>query len=129
MPQKFIFFVSAFLLFVLPGTVFSEEAVNANKELLQEYQLTVTGLKCKSCIPDVRKALKKLSGVREVRITDFDKRGTTTSVEVTPGAVSGENLVSALNADGFKAEIVSVGEAREVVLEEESGFSLFDLLN
>jgi len=129
MPQKIIYFVSIFLLFVLPGLVFAEETGETNKEFLQEYQLSVTGLDCKSCIPDVRKALKNLSGVKYVKITNFDKRGSATSVEVTPGAVSEENLMSALNADGFKAEVVSVGELREVVLEEESGFSLFDLLN
>ena len=129
MARKMFLFVFLFFLLAVPGLVFTEEMGKADKELLQEYQLIVTGLKCKSCIPDVRRALKKLSGVKDVRITNFDKRGSAASVEVAPGSVSGENLLSVLNASGFKAEVVSVGEPREVAFEKESSFSFFDLLN
>jgi copper chaperone CopZ len=126
-----ILFLYAFVFFLLlkPGLVLSDEMGKANVELLQEYQLIVTGLTCKSCIPDVQKALYKLPGVKDVRITNFDKSGSATSVEVVPGSVSEDNLLSTLNADGFKAKIVSVSKPREVVIEKESSFSLFEFLN
>jgi len=113
----------------MPELVFAEEKGEANKRLLQEYQLIVTGLKCKTCIPDVRKTLKKVHGVQDVRITKFDKAGSLTSVEVVPDMVSGEELVSALKSSGFHAKIIAVGNPREVLLEnqKEAGFlSLFN---
>lgn len=112
----------------IPELIFAEEQGEANKRFLQEYQLIVTGLKCKTCIPDVRKALKKVRGVEVVKITKFDKTGSLTSVEVVPDTVSGEDLVSALKSSGFHAKIIAVGKPRKVLLEnqKEAGFlSLF----
>ena len=91
--------------------------------------LKVSGLKCESCIPDVRKSLKRVDGVRFAEITQFDKAGSTTVVETVPGKVGKIQLVSALKSDGFRAEILSVGEPREVILQNESGFSFFGLFN
>jgi len=117
------------LVILLPGMSFGSEANQPETELLQQYQLNVTGLKCSSCIPDVRKALNKLSGVRDAKVTQFDKVGSTTIVEAVPGAVSGEQLVLALKRDGFKAEVLSVGEPREIKIIKESGFNFFGLFN
>jgi len=108
---------------------FAEEKGEANKMLLQEYQLIVTGLTCKTCIPDVRKALKKVAGVRDARITKFDKTGSLTRVEVLPNTVSGEELVSALKSSGFHAKIIAIGEPREVLLENEKGSGFFSLFH
>lgn len=108
----------------MPKLVFAEEKGAENKRLLQEYQLMVTGLKCKSCIPDVRKALKKVPGVQDAKITEFDKAGSLTSVEVVPGTVSEKELISALKSSGFHTKIIAVGKPREVLLKnkKEGGF-------
>ena len=50
-------------------------------------------------------------------------------VETVPGKVEEAQLVSALRKDGFKAEVLFVGEPREVILETDSGFSFFGLFN
>ena len=113
----------------MPEFVFAEEKEEPNKRLLQEYQLIVTGLKCKSCIPDVRKALKKVPGVQDARITKFDKAGSVTSVEVLPGTVSGEELISALKSSGFHAKIIAIGKPREVLLENEKEAGFLSLFN
>jgi len=113
----------------MPKLVFAEEKGEENKRLLQEYQLIVTGLKCKSCIPDIRKALKKVPGVHDAKITEFDKVGSTTSVEVVPGMVSEKELISALKSSGFHAKIIAVGKPREVLLENEKEAGFFSLFN
>ena len=105
----------------------AEPVENSKVEILQQYQLKVTGLKCESCIPDVQKSLKRLDGVRFAEITQFDKVGSTTVVETVPGKVGEAQLISALKSDGFRAEILSVSEPREVILPKESGFSFFGL--
>ena len=106
----------------------AEPVENSKVEILQQYQLKVTGLKCESCIPDVQKSLKRLDGVRFAEITQFDKVGSTTVVETVPGKVREAQLISALKSDGFRAEILSVSEPREVILPKESGFSFFGLI-
>ncbi len=106
----------------------AEPVENSKVEILQQYQLKVTGLKCESCIPDVQKSLKRLDGVRFAEITQFDKVGSTTVVETVPGKVGEAQLISALKSDGFRAEILSVSEPREVILPKESGFSFFGLI-
>ena len=128
MSLKIIFGLILVVTLGMSGFVFAEEQEEANKRFLQEYQLIITGLKCKTCIPDVRKALKKVRGVEAVKITKFDKTGSLTSVEVVPDTVSGEDLVSALKSSGFHAKIIAVGKPRKVLLEnqKEAGFlSLF----
>ncbi len=121
--------LSAVILFYYPWTLQAESEKNSKTEILQQYQLKVSGLKCESCIPDVRKSLKNIPGVRDARVTQFDKAGSHTVVETVPGKVEGAQLVSALKSDGFRAEILSVGEPREVILPKESGFSFFGLFN
>ncbi len=121
--------LSAVILFYYPWTLQAESEKNSKTEILQQYQLKVSGLKCESCVPDVRKALKNVPGVRDARVTHFDKTGSSTVVEAVPGKVAGTQLVSALENDGFKAEVLSVGEPREVILPKESGFSFFGLFN
>ena len=119
----------ALILIFYPWSLPAGPAENSKGEILQQYQLKVTGLKCESCIPDVQKSLKRLDGVRSAEITQFDKAGSTTVVEVTPGKVQGTQLVSVLKSDGFRAEIVSVGEPREVMLPVQSGFNFFSLFD
>ena len=121
--------IAALILAVSAGVCYADEFQTQKTELLQQYQLTVTGLECKKCIPDVRKPLLRIPGVRDAQVTKFDKAGSITRVEVTPGSVSGEQLILALQAVGLNAEINSIGEPREVPLMEKSGFSLFDLFN
>ncbi len=121
--------LSAVILFSYPWPLQAEPAENLKMEKLQQYQLKVTGLKCRTCIPDVRKALKNLPGVRDARVTQFDKAGSHTIVETIPGKVEGAQLVSALKSDGFRAVILSVGEPREVILLTDAGFSFFGLFN
>ncbi len=125
---KFAVF-AAMILLSHPWTSQAESAKNSKAEILQQYQLKVSGLKCESCIPDVRKSLKHVDGVRSTEIIQFDKAGSKTVVEVTPGKVNGTQLVSALKSDGFRAEVLSVGEPREVILPKDSGFSFFGLLD
>jgi copper chaperone CopZ len=125
---KFTVLSAVFLLFY-PGSLQAESAENSKVEILQQYKLKVSGLKCESCIPDVQKSLKRLDGVRYAEITQFDKAGSTTVVETVPGKVKETQLVSALRKDGFKAEVLFVGEPREVILETDSGFSFFGLFN
>lgn len=132
--MKTIFLKSLFFLFLGaiiggPGIASGQQSGNGKTEVLQQLQLRVTGLKCKSCIPDVRKSLQPVPGVREVRIVKFDKAGSDTVVEVIPGTVSGEQLISALEASGFRGEILFIGQPREVILEKEPGFSFFGLFN
>ena len=74
------------------------------------------------------RAIKRLDGVRFAEITQFDKVGSTTVVETVPGKVGEAQLISALKSDGFRAEILSVSEPREVILPKESGFSFFGLI-
>ena len=119
----------ALILIFCPCFLLAESAENSKFEILQQYQLKVSGLKCESCIPDVQKSLKRLDGVRSAEITQFDKAGSTTVVETVPGKVEGQQLVSVLKSDGFRAEIVSVGEPREVMLTAPSGFSMFRLFD
>ena len=127
---KYKFAVLPALIFLFyPWSLLAEPAENSKVEILQQYQLKVSGLKCESCIPDVQKSLKRLDGVRSAEITHFDKAGSTTVVETVPGKVEGQQLVSALKRDGFRAEIVSVGEPREVMLPAPSGFSMFRLFD
>jgi len=125
---KFAVLPSLILLFY-PGSLLAEPAENSKVETLQQYQLKVSGLKCESCIPDVQKSLKRVDGVRSAEIIQFDKAGSTTVVETVPGKVEGQQLVSALKSDGFRAEIVSIGEPREVMLPIQSGFSMFRLFD
>ena len=127
--QKKFSLIVALIFSVSTGVSLADESQPQKAEILQQYQLTVTGLDCKKCIPDVRKSLEKVPGVRDAKITHFDKAGSDTEVEVIPGKVSGDQLVSALKESGFKAEVVSVGEPRSVLLTRKSDFSLFDLLN
>ncbi|MBI4389507.1 MAG: heavy-metal-associated domain-containing protein, partial [Nitrospinae bacterium] len=91
------------------------------------FQLKVTGLDCKKCIPDVRKSLMKVPGVRDAEVTAFDKAGSLVKVETVPKMVSGEELVSALRSAGFKAQVTAIGEPRMVLVKRNSGFSLFGL--
>jgi len=126
--EKSILLAVVFLIGMV-GITYGDETGTQETELLQQFQLKVTGLKCKSCIPDVRKTLKKVAGVRDAKVTKFDITGSDTVVEATPGSVSGEQLVLALKREGFWAEVLSVGEPREVELIKESGFSLFGLFN
>ena len=121
--------LSAMILLFYPGFPQAESAENSKVEMLQQYQLKVLGLKCRTCIPDVQKSLKRLDGVRSAEITQFDKAGSTTVVETVPGKVEAAQLVSALRKDGFKAEVLFVGEPREVILQTDSGFSFFGLFN
>ena len=121
--------IVALILTVSIGISYADEPQTQKTEMLQQYQLTVTGLDCKKCIPDVQKSLEKVPGVRDARITYFDKTGSDTEVETIPGKVSGDQLVSALHESGFKAEVVSVGEPRSVLLTRKSDFSLFELFN
>lgn len=124
-----IAFLSGMVLLSYPWTLHAEQAENSKVEILQQYQLKVSGLKCESCIPDVQKSLKRLDGVRSAEITQFDKAGSTTVVETVPGKVREAQLVSALRQDGFKAEVLFVSEPREVMLPAQSGFSMFRLFD
>ncbi len=127
---KYKFAVLPALIFLFyPWSLPAEPTENSKGEILQQWQLKVSGLKCESCIPDVQKSLKRLDGVRSAEITQFDKAGSTTVVETVPGKVGEAQLVSALRKDGFKAVIIFVGEPREVMLPAQSGFSLFRLFD
>jgi len=108
-----------------PWILHAESADDSKVEILQRYEHKVSGVKCNSCIPDVRKSLKNLPGVRDARVTQFDKTGSHTLVETVPGKVTSQQLVSILKSAGFQAEILSVGEPREVILQNKSGFSFF----
>lgn len=121
--------LSTLILLSCPWPLQAEPMENSKTEILQQYLLKISGLKCESCIPDVRKSLKRVDGVRFTEITQFDKAGSTTVVETVPGQVEGAQLVSALKSDGFQAEILSVGEPREVIFPKESGFSFLGLVN
>ncbi|MFQ5716855.1 MAG: heavy-metal-associated domain-containing protein [Nitrospinales bacterium] len=123
----FIFSLAAFLI-SSPGLTRGNAAQQPEAELLQQVKLKVWGLKCETCIPNVRKPLQKISGVREVKITRFDKAGTITIVEVSPGSVTGDQLVAALREVAFNAEVIAVGEPRKVVLPPDSGFGFLDFL-
>ncbi len=116
------------ILIVCPLVLHAEPEDKPKVEMLQQVQLKVAGLKCESCIPDVRKSLKRVDGVRFAEITHFDKAGSTTVVETVPGKVGGAQLVSALESDGFKAQVLFVGEPREVAMQTESGFNFFGLI-
>lgn len=106
--SKMIFWV-ILLGIVGPVQLWAGPEAETKMEMLQQYQLKVTGLKCESCIPDVQKSLKRVEGVRSAEITQFDKAGSTTVVETVPGKVGEAQLMSALRKDGFKAVIVFVG--------------------
>jgi copper chaperone CopZ len=123
--RRVMFFFLFVLFWFCEGLGFAEQS--ERQEVLQPFQLQVTGLDCKKCIPDVRKSLMKVSGVRDAEVTAFDKSGSQVKVETVPKTVSGEDLVSALRSSGFKAQIISVGEPRMVSIRQGAGFSLFGL--
>ena len=124
-----ITFLSGIILLSYALPLQAEPVGKSKAEILQQYQLKVSELKCESCIPDVRKSLKRVDGVRSAEITQFDKAGSTTVVETIPGKVEGAQLVSALRKDGFKAEVLSVGKPRKVIFQTESGFNSFGLFD
>ncbi len=104
--------------------VFAEQPA---QEVLQQIELKVTGLKCEKCVPDIRKALHNVAGVRNAQVTAFDTGGSTTIVEVTPKTATAAQVVSALEHAGFTAKLVSVGKPRMVVLKQNSRFWFFGL--
>ncbi|KMP11143.1 hypothetical protein UZ36_05460 [Candidatus Nitromaritima sp. SCGC AAA799-C22] len=119
--------IVAFFWAIGTGVSLADESQPQKTEILQQYQLTVMGLECKKCIPDVQKPLLKIPGVRDAQVTQFDTAGSITHVEAVPGSISGEQLILALQAVGLQAEINSIGEPREVLLTQKSGFGFFDL--
>lgn len=126
--KSFLSFILVFML-TFPGIIFANETEKQPTELLQQYQLKVSGLTCKRCIPDVRKALSGISGVRDVEVTRFEKNGSSTVVEATPGSVSSEQLILVLRMAGLQGEVLAIGEPREIILKKRPVFKLFEFFN
>ena len=123
--KKSVFLFFIFLIICIPRSDWGDEVGSSDTVRLQQYRLKITGLKCRSCIPDVQKILSKVPGVRSARVTEFDKMGSTIFVETVPGKVVEEQLISALTATGFQAEILSVGKPRSISPGRETGFNAF----
>ena len=66
----------------------------------EELRLRVEGMSCGHCVARVTGALKRLKGVRDVRVSLSDKEAV---VRIDPGAVGRQELVRAVEEAGYRA--------------------------
>ena len=92
-----------------------------------EFDLTVEGMTCASCVGRVEKALKRVPGVASATVNLATERAHVTAYA---GAVEGEALVHAVEAAGYKAApVAEAGVASpEAATEKRSRRELYHLL-
>lgn len=66
---------------------------------MKEITLHVEGMKCPACEPEVENAVKKLGGVRQVKV---DYRNGKVEVEFEEDKVSVNDIVNAIEMVGYK---------------------------
>jgi copper chaperone CopZ len=64
--------------------------------------LSIEGMDCAACTAAIRTALKRLDGVRDVRISFVEKRAV---IEYEPARVAPGQLVEAVNRLGYRASL------------------------
>ncbi len=84
---------------------------------LEATEIHVTGMTCASCVGRVEKALSSLDGTEEVQVNLATEIAT---VSAPAGAIGPSQLVSAIEAAGYGAEIKTSDAARETALAEEA---------
>lgn len=78
------------------------EAVAAVERVLTA-ELMVRGVSCASCSVGIRRELKRLSGVEAIRAGDDASH---VLVDFSPGTLTPEALVEAVNAAGYETEVL-----------------------
>jgi len=66
--------------------------------------LAVKGMNCVACIPEIKSSLAKVQGVRSA---DVSLRDQTVIVEYNPAKASAQQLVKAVKAAGYDAQLVN----------------------
>jgi copper chaperone len=66
--------------------------------------LAVKGMNCVACIPEIKSSLAKVQGVRSA---DVSLRDQTVTVEYNPAKASAQQLVKAVKAAGYDAQLVN----------------------
>src|SRR5215831_6174655 len=69
---------------------------------LRRIVVSVEGLSCVTCEISVRRALRKVDGVKSVEVSAATK---TATVEYEPAKTNAEQLVAAINATGYRASL------------------------
>jgi copper chaperone CopZ len=82
---------------------------NAHAAENQTANLALEGLTCAACKFAVKAALKSLDGVEQVDVSYEERKAT---VVYDPEAVTPQQLVEAVNATGFHAELQSPTDAK-----------------
>ena len=80
-----------------------EQAAAATAEDVVTAELMVHGVSCASCTVGIRKELKQLDGVKEVRAGESKSH---VLVDFRPGSLTPESLVEAVVAAGYEAEVM-----------------------
>lgn len=75
-------------------------AANQLSNGLSRTVISVEGLSCVACEIPVRHALRKIDGVKSVRVSAGTK---TATVEYEPAKTNAEQMVAAINATGYRA--------------------------
>jgi Cu+-exporting ATPase len=78
----------------------------------QRTQLAIDGMTCASCVARVEKALAAVPGVLSAAVNLASE---TATVEAVGGAVSGRDLLAAVDAAGYRARTVESGAAAAAV--------------
>ncbi|HEX2911017.1 MAG TPA: heavy metal translocating P-type ATPase [Chloroflexia bacterium] len=81
-------------------------------------QLEIEGMTCASCVSRIERKLMKVEGVRQANVNLATERG---SISYFPDKVSLPQLISAVEAAGYKARLFSDGDA----VKESSGQPVF----
>jgi copper chaperone CopZ len=82
-----------------PKTVAQKSSSPAQK--IRTIKLAIEGMSCGSCAASVTSALRKVDGIRNVKISFEEKGGT---VEFDAATVNEAKIVVVVNRSGFKAQ-------------------------
>ncbi|MDP1676496.1 MAG: heavy metal-associated domain-containing protein [Bacteroidota bacterium] len=100
---------------VLLTLVFSISLFSAEKS--KTVILNVSGMTCESCVGTVEKALKKVDGVKEVKVDLKNKKATVTLASTTTSAT----LIKAVSDAGFSANEGKTASKTDVKKKSKSG--------
>lgn len=77
--------------------------VEENK--MKKIKLTISGMHCASCVGNVERSLKKVSGVKNVSVSLMTNKGIVESDD----SVSDEDLKKAVSKTGYKVTEIQAG--------------------
>lgn len=84
-------------------------AANSGGKEIRTITVPIEGMSCGACAASVKKTLKAIEGVREVRV-NLEQRNA--SIEYEPGKVAPEQLTTAINKLGYKTGTPAPGESQ-----------------